>query len=145
MRIVKRQELCNLPPGTLYMNVYTSPGSAGFSTRGLSVFCAAWREADDGPAFDFVQRSIDTVEASDTADYFDQEQALLDGESRPVQSSMSREGMHDDEAQYLVFEYADIVSILADATTGYPGAAEKAVGLPLGWAQDEADRAERWD
>lgn len=141
MRIVKRQELMTLPVGTLYMNVYTSAGSSGFTTRGLAVFGGALYEVD-GRAYDFTERDVASAAADDYGQQSERTTGLLAGSSYPVNPSYGRDGMFEDDDQYLVYEDADIESILTDVLKAYPGVAAAADARPFGDPQEQADRGD---
>lgn len=134
MRIVKRQELCTLPEGTL------SAEYGNGSPREWSIFYGAI--VYDGAVKDFWERGISVIGFDDPGQLLDRQDAMKEGAAFPVNPTVSREGFYDDSIEYLVYEHADIVSILADVTKAYPGAAEEALGHPFGWAQTEADRRE---
>lgn len=138
MRIVKRQELMSMPKGTLFTDVYLRDGYAEWVDGGWEVFGGALREAD-GRAWDFISRSIDTHQSDSSVEHWQRHEDLINGASYPVNTDYGREGMFDDDAQYLVYEQADIECILADVLKAYPGADVVANGRRFAQGQDEAD------
>lgn len=138
MRIVKRQELMSMPKGTLFTNVYLRDGYAEWLDGGLEVFGGALYGVD-GRAYDFASRSIGTFQSDSSDEHWQRHDDLLNGASYPVNTDYGREGMFDDDAQYLVYEQADVECILSDVLKAYPGADVVANGRRFAQGQEEAD------
>lgn len=104
MRIVSRRELMAMEPGVLYAQV-AKDGQFGE----LHIFGGAFGSND------FTTRSITGPEFNDTDELFQREEDMrVNGTSYPVDSLYGRDGLFDDDIRYLVYDEADIVSIVQD-------------------------------
>jgi hypothetical protein len=103
MRIVKRQELMTLPPGTLYCDVLQPWIFGTFCVKGDTI---QW----DGKNADFWERNLDSVDAWHSGEMCDRldEMGADSTVSYPVQAAPGRYGLYDDEAMFLVYEPADV-------------------------------------
>ena len=102
MRIVSRAELLDMPRGTLFAQ------ASGAGVYGeLCIFGGPF-----GP--DFTERSITGCQSDGSDDQWEREEAMWDsGASYPVNEDFGREGYFDHSMRYVVYEAADIASIVA--------------------------------
>lgn len=104
MKIVPRAELITMPKGTLFAEVLEN---------GTYSYLCIFGGYGTGP--DFIERSIMAPESTGTEEYLERLEAMREqGASFPVNEDYGREGLFDDNLKYLVFEPADIASIIAD-------------------------------
>lgn len=107
MRIVTRQQLLEMPRGTLFAEAF-DPCNYG----PLCIFGGEF-----GP--DFTERSITACESDGSEQYIERSQEMWEtGASYPVNTDYGREGMFDDSMRYLVYEPADIESIISELHRG---------------------------
>ncbi|MGX7727580.1 hypothetical protein [Rhodococcus sp. 5G237] len=108
MRIVNRSELLTLPAGTLIAEVENTDSYTGTLGQ-LMIFGGKYSEND------FLIRTIDDPYASGSEDSWDRRHDMLEnGTSYPVNPYYGREGCFEDDSQkFLVYEAADIASIIA--------------------------------
>lgn len=103
MKIVSRKELLTMPAGTLMADIHED-GSYGE----LQIFGGKFSEND------FLTRTITRPDAHDSIEMWDRQDEMLEkGSSYPINTGYGREGLFDDDAKYLVYEAADIASIIA--------------------------------
>ncbi|WP_280247304.1 hypothetical protein [Nocardia abscessus] len=105
-----RAELITQPPGTLYAEA-RGPGQYGE----LLILGSA----HGGP--DFMCRTLD-VDAHDSGESFARDESMWkDGASFPINEAYQRDGMFNDTARYLVYEPADIASVIAGLNSALKG------------------------
>ncbi len=109
MKLVKRQELMEMPEGTLYCELREPWIFSGLSIKGSTINI-------DGKNIDFGTRGLEWVDADNSGEAVDRlEEMLLDSSvNYPVEAAYGREGMFDDEQVYMVYDKADIKSIFGD-------------------------------
>lgn len=108
MKIISRSELLTLPAGTLIAEVEDTESYTG--TLGpLMIFGGKFSDND------FLIRTIHDPHASGSEDSWDRRHDMLEnGTSYPVNPHYGREGCFEDDSQkFLVYEAADIASIIA--------------------------------
>lgn len=103
MRIVKRQELMDLPEGTLFAEMLQPWVFGQLSIKGESF---GW----DGRNQDFFELGLAWVDGSGTEECVARlDEMLADSTvSYPAESAYGREGLFDDDRAYLVYEKADV-------------------------------------
>jgi len=103
MRLVKRQELMTLPPGTLFAELF-EPWSFGQ----LAIKGETWIDGDKN--FDFLEIGLGAVASDSTEQYCERLGEMLADStvSYPAESDYGREGLYDDNIVYLVYEPADV-------------------------------------
>lgn len=103
MRIVSRRELMAMEPGVLYAEVLEDGQFGELHIYGGS------------SGNDFVIRSLMTPDAHDSDELWErQDEMLANGASYPIDSAYGRDGLFDDDIRYLVYDEADVVSIVKD-------------------------------
>lgn len=103
MKIVSRKELLTLKPGHLI-----AEWNDKYGVGRLMIFGGKFSEND------FLTRSITTPHASGSNEMFDREIDMREnGTSYPVNPHYGRDGLFEEEQKYLVYEVADIASIVA--------------------------------
>ena len=109
MRIVKRRELMELPSGTLYVEM-----NGGFPIGDL---CIKGKSSSG----DFTMRSIAWASSHDFGETIERFSAMFadSSVSFPAEADYGRDGMFDDDQSFLVFEQADVVSIVDDLRKAY--------------------------
>lgn len=108
MKIVTRQQLMAMPAGLLIAEA-RSP----FEYGDLQIFGGKYGDND------FLVRSL-SHESEDSSEFMDRGVEMWEhGASYPVEQHYGREGLFDDTMRYVVWDSADLKSILADI---YPAA-----------------------
>lgn len=103
MRIVSRRELMAMEPGVLYAELFGDGQYGELCIYGGS------------SGNDFTERCIINPESGSSEELWQrQDDMLANGTSYPVEAHYGRDGMFDDDARYLVYDAADIVSIVQD-------------------------------
>lgn len=105
MKIYRLNEFLKLPEGTVFCRgkewVFGSPSIKG--------------ESLDNGTGDFWARSLDWIDANSSGEAFDRLDEMLEkGASYPLVTCESRDGMLDKEALFLVYEKADLESLIKD-------------------------------
>jgi hypothetical protein len=104
MRIVSRRELMAMEPGVLFAQVLKD-GQYGE----LRIYGGSFGSND------FTERLIATPEFDDCGELWQREEDMrANGASYPVDTAYGRDGLFDDNIRYLVYDEADIVSIVRD-------------------------------
>lgn len=108
MRLVKRQELLELPAGTLFSEFIDKWYFAGLQLKGATL-------SDGEKNYDFLVRSLDWPEAEGTHEAIDRLDEMYEDSSvsYPTEKHYGREGLYDDEKLYLVYEPADTAALIA--------------------------------
>ncbi|WVX88742.1 hypothetical protein SEA_BIRDSONG_91 [Gordonia phage Birdsong] len=108
MKIVTRQQLMAMPAGVLFAEA-RSP----FVYGDLQIYGGKFGDND------FLTRSL-VHESEDSGEFMDRGTEMWEhGTSYPVEAHYGRDGVFDDTIRYVVWEAADLKSILADI---YPAA-----------------------
>lgn len=103
MRIVKFQEFLRLPAGTIftpyrYLNITESLQYKDDSIKN-----------SDGKLIDFFYNDLGIIDCHDTGDLIERSDAMLEfGESFPINYNLTREGLYDDNNEYLIYELSDL-------------------------------------
>lgn len=114
MRIIKRQDLMTLPAGTLYTLLSVPWAFSGMSIKGDTINI-------QGRNIDFGERTIEWVDGNNSDESTQRLEMMLENStcSYLVEKDYGREGMFDDEQNYMIYEQADIESILEDLKGAY--------------------------
>jgi hypothetical protein len=101
MRVYRRADFMQLPPGTLFCKI----GEAWIFEGSLAVK----GETLAGDPGDFYDRDLCTIDFGDSNELFERLEAMRDsGASFPLNTAESRDGLYDREALFLVYEKADL-------------------------------------
>ena len=114
MRLVKRNEFLELPVGTLYC-VLEEPWIFGsLEVKGDTI-------DHNGKLVDFYSRALTWVDAEDSIQAILRLEGMLadSNVSFPVEQAFGREGMFDEHVVYLVYESADVKTLLNDLLGAY--------------------------
>ncbi len=104
MKIVSKAELQQMPKGTPFAEYEPK---AGWPQEFL-IFVAPCGYIDD-----FYYRSVSSPENSGTDQLIDREREMAEaGASYPVETDIDREGLHDPDLRYLVWEPEDVARII---------------------------------
>jgi hypothetical protein len=115
MRLMKRQEFMQLPPGTLF-----SPMLQKWVFGELSIKGETWDLGNE--VGDFLELGLNWIDGDDTGQVCDRlDEMLADSSvSYPLQSAYGREGLFDNTMVYLVYEPADVAALLSELVTPKP-------------------------
>lgn len=103
MKVVNRTEFLKLPPGTFY-----AKGKPWYFD-GVTVKNANAYNGDDWWALHFCWPDTETGDCGECIDVM--EKSLADGSSFPMQTAVDRDGLHDAEQLFLVFEKAELLQL----------------------------------
>ncbi len=114
MKLINRYELMNLPSGTLYCTLNEPWVFGDMCIKGDTINV-------DGRNIDFGERGIQWVDADDSEEAVNRLDTMLEDSNRSylVEQDYGREGMFDDNQVYMVYDGADIKSILDDLRNAY--------------------------
>jgi len=107
MRIINRQEFLKMPSGTVYAKVPKE-----WIVEGLCV------KFDSVGTIDWYYMSFDWVDADDSSEAMDRMDKMKEGESYPVQNSITRDGLFDQEDQFMIYEKEDVETIIKELSRG---------------------------
>lgn len=111
MRIVSREELLTLPAGLLIAELDQYGNASEFRIFG-------GKYADN----DFLIRTITDPQADSGDDSYNKRKDMrVNGTSYPVNEDYGREGLFEEDQHFLIYEPADIASIMRELNTGSVG------------------------
>lgn len=114
MKLLTRAQFLELPAGVFYAK---NPQRGTDGVNSISIFfddlCVKDETCrdDKGRAIDWWYRSLNSYDNEGDSNFYEQYMRLKGGESVPLLSSISRDGLFDQDDLFLVYEQADLSAL----------------------------------